>query len=183
MIVALYLSAIVIANLVIAQFGPGAAIPVAFVLIGFDLTARDRLHDEWEGHDLPLRMGALIAAGGGISYLLNRDAGQIAIASTVAFMGATLVDAIVYAALGRREWMVRTNGSNVAGAAVDSLLFPTLAFGAFLPVIVLGQFAAKVVGGLFWAIVIGGVRYVGESREEGAPMGVRDFATYLRLTR
>jgi hypothetical protein len=50
--------------------------------------------------------------------------------------------------------MVRANGSNVAGAAVDSLVFPTLAFGALMPQIVIAQFLAKCVGGAIWALVI-----------------------------
>jgi hypothetical protein len=40
----------------------------------------------------------------------------------------------------------------VAGAAVDSLLFPTLAFGVLMPGIVLAQFVAKIAGG--WQITI-----------------------------
>jgi uncharacterized PurR-regulated membrane protein YhhQ (DUF165 family) len=47
------------------------------------------------------------------------------------------------------------NGSNVLSAAVDSVLFPTIAFGALLPVIVLGQFAAKVLGGAVWSWILG----------------------------
>lgn len=39
----------------------------------------------------------------------------------------------------------------MAGAAVDSLIFPTLAFGALMPHIVLLQFVAKVAGGAMWA--------------------------------
>jgi hypothetical protein len=49
--------------------------------------------------------------------------------------------------------MVKVNGSNVVSAAIDSLVFPTLAFGALLPWIVAGQFAAKVAGGAVWAAV------------------------------
>jgi uncharacterized PurR-regulated membrane protein YhhQ (DUF165 family) len=41
-------------------------------------------------------MGALIAAGGVISYAFNRDAGRIAIASCVAFSLAATVDATAY---------------------------------------------------------------------------------------
>jgi uncharacterized PurR-regulated membrane protein YhhQ (DUF165 family) len=53
-----------------------------------------------------------------------------------------------------KQWLVRANGSNVIGAAVDSIVFPTLAFGAFLPAIIALQFAAKVAGGLIWSIVM-----------------------------
>jgi hypothetical protein len=74
--VAIYLAAIVVANLSVAALGPQAVIVNAFLLIGLDLTLRDKLHDRWNNDQLALRMGALILAGGVISYVLNRDAGQ-----------------------------------------------------------------------------------------------------------
>ena len=49
------------------------------------------------------------------------------------------------------SWLIRANGSNVAGAAVDSIIFPTIAFGALMPHIVAVQFIAKVAGGAIWA--------------------------------
>lgn len=160
MIVLAYLAAVVAANLTIAAVGPIGAIPVAFLFVGFDLTARDRLHERWrwEGPTgLALRMGAIILAGGALSFLLNRDAGPIAVASTVAFILSASADALVYGFLRERRsttYYQRINLSNMAGALVDSLVFPTLAFGAFLPAIVLGQFAAKVLGGALWAYVL-----------------------------
>lgn len=167
-----YLGAIIAANLLVAAFGPSVVIVNAFLFIGLDLTCRDKLHDAWDGRDLWVRMGALIVAGGVISYWLNRDAGQIALASCIAFALASLADGVAYALLGqkvtlqgelgpghtirRRRFsrMERINGSNVVGAAVDSLVFPTLAFGAILPAIVLGQFVAKVAGGFVWSLVL-----------------------------
>jgi queuosine precursor transporter len=154
MIVALYLIAIVAANLLIAEFGPDAAIIVAFAFVGLDLTARDALHDRWRHDHLWLRMLALIAAGGILSWFVNRDAGWIAVASTVAFLAAGAADVLVYQVLGDRSRRLRVNGSNVVSAAVDSLVFPTLAFGALLPVIVIGQWVAKVIGGAIWLEVL-----------------------------
>jgi len=61
-------------------------------------------------------------------------------------------------------------------------VFPTLAFGAFLPAIVLGQFTAKVAGGLFWYVVFAAIAYRSESLHEGSPMGLRDFALYVRIS-
>lgn len=154
--VTMYLGAIVAANLLIARFGPSAAIMIAFVFVGFDLVARDKLHEAWRGSGLAWKMTALIATGSILSWVLNREAGQIAVASFVAFACAAVADAIVYA-VGLRakwSWLQRSNVSNVAGAAVDSLLFPTLAFGGFMPVVTLGQFAAKVFGGAVWSFVL-----------------------------
>jgi glucose uptake protein GlcU len=42
----------------------------------------------------------------------------------------------------------------VAGSAIASIVFPTLAFGVFMPEIVLGQFVAKFVGGFLWSLVL-----------------------------
>lgn len=154
---AAYLAAVVAANLTTAHFGPGASIWVAFLFIGFDLVARDHLHDRWRAlgrSAFTWRMGLLIAVGGLLSYSLNRDAGPIALASCVAFTVAAVVDAAVYQALRNRPRLVRVNGSNIPAALVDSLIFPTLAFGGFLWPIVLGQFAAKVLGGFVWSLIL-----------------------------
>lgn len=156
--VALYLSAIVAANLLVARFGPSVTIFTAFLFIGLDLTSRDGLHEAWGNNGLWWKMMLLIGTGSLISYALNSAAGQIALASFVAFAAAGVTDTIVYQALHKRAWMVKVNGSNVASAMVDSIVFPTLAFGAFLPLIVLGNFAAKVGGGFMWAWIIGKVR-------------------------
>lgn len=151
--IGMYLIAIVLANLSVATFGPDMTIVNAFLFIGLDLTARDRLHDAWRGDRLLPKMAALIAAGSALSWLLNREAGQIAVASFAAFAAAATVDAIVYQLLGKYPRWLRVNGSNVPSALVDSLVFPTLAFGSFLPLIVLGQFAAKTLGGFAWSLL------------------------------
>ena len=148
--IAVYAAAMTLANLSVAAFGPSISPINAFVLIGLDLALRDWLHVRlkvWQ-------MGALIAAAGALTYILNPAAGQIAVASACAFTAAALVDWSAFAKL-RGSWMFRANGSNVAGAAVDSLLFPTIAFGALMPHIVAMQFVAKVAGGALWAWLIG----------------------------
>ena len=150
--VIMYLTAVVLANLTVAAFGPKMVIINAFLFIGLDLTARDRLHDTWKGNHLVLKMTGLIAAGSLLSWFLNRDAAQIAIASFVAFAAAAIVDAVVYHFLGKYPRWLRINGSNVPSALVDSIIFPTLAFGSFLWPIVLGQFLAKTLGGFVWSL-------------------------------
>lgn len=151
--VIMYLAAVVLANLTVARFGPESAIVVAFLFIGLDLTARDQLHEAWRGDHLFLKMAVLIAAGSLLSYALNRNAGPIALASFVAFAAAATVDTLVYHMLGGYPRWLRINGSNIPSAAVDSIIFPTLAFGAFLWPIVLGQFLAKTLGGFLWSLL------------------------------
>jgi len=163
--VLMYLAAIVAANLTVAMWGPGVTVINALLFVGLDLTARDKLHDAWHGNGLVWKMGALIAVGSLLSWLLNQNAAQIALASFVAFAAASVVDTVAYHLLRHREWWQRVNGSNVLSAAVDSVLFPTIAFGALLPVIVLGQFAAKVLGGAVWSWILGKGRKVREHGE------------------
>jgi len=144
--VLIYAAAMTLANLSVAAFGPAISLLNAFVLIGLDLALRDWLHVRLK----PWQMLALIVCAGMLTYALNPAAGKIAVASSAAFTAAALVDWLTFARL-RGPWLMRANGSNVAGAAVDSLIFPTLAFGALMPHIVALQFVAKVAGGALWA--------------------------------
>lgn len=152
--VLIYIAAIVVANLTVAEFGPWVSPINAFFLIGLDLTLRDHLHDQWRGAALWPRMLGMILVAGALSYCLNPATGVIAVASVVAFCAAALVDAVVYQAASKRSFMQRANASNAAGALVDSIIFPTIAFGGLLPQIVAMQFAAKVAGGFVWSWVI-----------------------------
>lgn len=145
----IYAVAMTIANLTVSHFGPWISPLNAFVLIGLDLALRDWLHIRMR----PWQMLALIVSAGLITFVLNPAAGKIAVASSVAFTAAAMVDWAAFSWL-RGSWLFRANGSNVAGAAVDSLIFPTLAFGGFMPHIVALQFVAKVAGGAIWASLL-----------------------------
>ena len=147
--IATYAAAMTLANLSIAHFGPWVSPINAFVLIGLDLALRDWLHVRlrvWQ-------MGTLIVATSALTFTLNPAAGMIAVASSAAFTAAALVDWVTFTRL-RGSWLYRANGSNIAGAVVDSLLFPTIAFGVLMPQIVALQFLAKVTGGAIWAWLI-----------------------------
>lgn len=150
----MYLVAIVLANLTVAWFGPKVTIINAFLFIGLDLTARDKLHDVWHNSGLIWKMGLLIGSGSLLSWLLNRNSGRIALASFVAFALSGIADFFIYHLLFQKSKIIKVNGSNVVSAAVDSVAFPTLAFGTFMPIIVIGQFLAKITGGFIWSIVL-----------------------------
>jgi len=153
-LVTVYLAAIVAANLSVTHWGPRAAIWNATILIGLDLVTRDRLHDAWKGRVLR-NMTVLIVAGSVLSYLVNQDSARIALASCIAFGAAATADAIVYHLRRKQPWADRSNESNLAGAAVDSIVFPAIAFG--LPLswsFVLTLWAAKVAGGYVWSLVL-----------------------------
>lgn len=153
-----YLAAIVAANLIVTWRGPTWSVYLAFVFIGLDLVCRDRLHDAWHGH-VVRNMAALIVAGSVISLVVNRDSWRIALASCVAFAAAATGDGITYHVRRRQSWSDRSNESNLAGAAIDSLVFTSVAFGGILTLssafaIAFGQFTAKVAGGYLWSLVL-----------------------------
>ena len=152
--VIIYLVAIVLANLTLLLFGPTASIFNAFILIGLDLSLRDKLHDQWYGKNLWLKMLALICGGSAITVALNWEALPIAIASATAFLASGIGDALLYAKLRNYKFLIRSNGSNVAGSALDSVIFPTMAFGVFMPEIIIGQFVAKIAGGAVWSFIL-----------------------------
>lgn len=169
-----YLAAIVAANLSLAEWGPSAALYGAFLYIGLDLTCRDALHDIWRGR-LVRNMAVLIAAGSGLSYVLGVAlgsgpfVGRIALASAVAFGAAAVADTTLYHALRDRTWYERANQSNIAGAAVDSLVFVALWPFGFQFTLAFSMFAAKVAGGVVWSFLLArgadGRSWLGRNRE------------------
>lgn len=170
MYVTLYLGLIVAANLILTAIlerggSPWWSVLTAFLFIGGDFTLRDGLTDSWRGKGMVWKMGLLIVAGSALSYALNRDSARIAAASAIAWGAAAIVDWVIYTFLRDREWMVRTTGSNIPSSAVDSYLFPTIAFGGVNWALTLAQFVAKVGGGILWALWLG--RYRGTCRECG----------------
>lgn len=153
----LYVVAAAAANLSSSHFGPEASVVNAFLFIGFTLTTRDALYDFFASHRVP-KLAALIGAGSLASLLAGGDS-RIAMASCLAFAAAETVDSVVYWLRRRSPWLERANTSNIAGAGVDSLVFPALAFpGPLLWAIVFGQFTAKIAGGFIWSLIIRGRR-------------------------
>lgn len=153
-VVICYLAAAVAANLAATIGGPIASVVSAGSLIGFTITARDTLHDRWSGSFLRLRMGALILTGGAMAIALSLSALRIAIASCIAFVLSESIDWLTFSRLANRPWLVRSNGSNAASSLVDSMVFPTLAFGAIMPEIIAAHIAAKWLGGLAWTLAL-----------------------------
>ena len=148
-LVLLYAAAIIVANLLVAQFGPSITPINAFFLIGLDLALRNYLSFKMT----KVQMAAMILGTGTLSYLVNPAAGMIAIASGVAFTLAALTDWATFNTV-QGQWMKRNLAGNSVGALVDSVVFPTIAFGGLMPVIVLAQFVAKVAGGTAWGYLI-----------------------------
>lgn len=151
-----YLLAIVVANLSVTHFGKWALPFTAFLLIPFDLVARDVLHEEWKDNSkvkMYLKLFLLILSGGILSYLINQDSAKIALASCVTFLSVGIINTSIFQMLIKKKILFRMNLSNGVSAIIDSLLFPAVAFGIFEWRLFLSQSGAKIVGGLIFAYV------------------------------
>lgn len=153
MLILIYIAAICAANLSASHFGVWVTPFNAFFLIGLELVLRDLLH-----HKLTkLQMILVVLVAGVLSFLINIDAKNIAIASFVAVTISCFVDYIVYRK-SSGSWVKRSNTSNVASGFTDSLIFPVVAFGVFIPEIFALQWAAKVFGGATWSYLLRGLK-------------------------
>lgn len=156
---AAYIAAIVAANVMTAQLG---LVPVGFGLLvtagtfaaGFALLARDVVH-QTGGVRLVL-LG--IAAGAALSWFMATP--QLAIASTVAFTAAELIDLAVFAPLRRHGFVPAALASNAISAPVDTLAFLAIAGFPITAPVVIGQ----LIGKLLWATLVPLALYVGGRR-------------------
>lgn len=148
-----YLVAAVVANLAANHFGQVALPWVAFFIIPFDLCARDVLHDRWLGSDLWLRMAVLVMGGSLLTTFVNFGAWRVAVASALAFLAAGIADTVAYWLLRRHGRLARMNGSNAISAVVDSVVFPTVAFGGLSWALSGAQAVAKFAGGIVWSLL------------------------------
>lgn len=145
----LYAIAIIIANSLAAKFGPSITPYTAFAFIGLDLTIKDYLQvrlTKWQ-------MASVIVGAGILAFAIDSSARFIAVASLIAFVVSSFADYITFR-LTSGKWLKRSMYSNAVGAAVDSIVFPTVAFGGLMPMIVAGQFVAKVAGASLFAVLV-----------------------------
>lgn len=152
LLVGLFLSAIIAANLSVARWGVAALPYTAFIMIPFDLVIRDALHDRWKSKHLYRRMAILLLAGGLLSGLVNVSAFRVALGSVTAFIIAGSIDCLVYSMRGRK--LTRMTLSNLAGAVTDSVVFPLVALGVLDSQLSLRQAAVKFVGSLVWIALL-----------------------------
>jgi uncharacterized PurR-regulated membrane protein YhhQ (DUF165 family) len=102
-------------------------------------------------------MVALIAIGAGLSFVISAPA--IAVASAVAFGLSELADFMVYAPLRNRGYILAASASNLVGAAVDTVLFLTIA-GFPLQRAFLGQIVGKLAVTLVVVVLVAAVRCI-----------------------
>ena len=145
-----FAASIVAANYLTSEYG---LVPGGFGLLvtagtyaaGFALLARDFVH-RYGGVRWAL---AAVLAGSVASWFLASPG--IAVASTVAFLGAELIDLLVFTPLRERKGFIPAAlVSNIASAPTDTILFLWIAGFGVTAEAVGGQFIGKVL----WATLI-----------------------------
>ena len=150
-----YLFAAVASNLAVTSYGLIALYLTGFVLIPFDLVARDGLHEMWHHKHLKLKMAALVGSGSVLSCIANWGSLKVSVASFLSFAVAGTIDTVAYALLEGRPKLVKINGSNIFSSFADSATFITLVFG-WSGRNVLTQSTIKFCGGFVWSLVLTG---------------------------
>lgn len=176
--VGMYVVAVVLANIVTARFGLvdvgfGLMVTAGTYAAGFALLTRDFVHrygNRWYAL-------ASIAVGGGLSWVMSTPA--LAIASTVAFVTAELVDLAVFEPIRNgRGFVPAALVSNVVSAPVDTFVFLGLAGFPITVVTVGGQFIGKVI----WATMIPLAVYLVARRSLAAATERRNAANDIAPT-
>jgi hypothetical protein len=141
-----YLVVAVAANGLVGIFGPWVLPLTAVLLIPFELSARDVLHEKWNGS--PTKMGLLVLAGSTLSWLVAPA--SVCVASAAGFFASGAADWSVYELLRSQSRRVKMLASNAVAAIVDSLTFQFVAFGVISLEVLSLQCFLKIVGGTFY---------------------------------
>ena len=140
-----YLIVLVIANLIVFNFGQLALVLTSVLLIPFDFAVRVRLQELWQGSGLWIRLLGLMLLGGILTILTVPASRYIATASVTAFFLSSLLGAVAYEAAKSypvRRLRPRSYSLGVM-ALVDSVVFPLLAFEEVSAALVVTQFLLK----------------------------------------
>jgi queuosine precursor transporter len=135
-----YIATIFLANWLIQHVGIvsvgfGLMAPAGVYAAGLALTLRDIVQEQL---GRPAVLMAIVV-GAALSWFV---APSFAVASAVAFLVSELADFGVYTPLREHSWAGGVLASNVVGAALDSWLFLTIAFGS--TALFWGQFVGKI---------------------------------------
>lgn len=152
--ISIYLLAFVLANFIVLWFGANGLIFTALFLIPFDFVMRCIFHETWKGIELIFKMSILVTIAGLISYLINYNTKEIALASVIGFSSAQIFSGIFYQTFINKNYFIKVNGSDAIGIIADSIAFQLFAFGIINWNVFISQFILKIIGGLFWYWII-----------------------------
>lgn len=148
--ISLYLLAFILANYLVIWFGSYGLIITALFLIPFDFIMRCVFHETYKGIKLFIYLGSLVLCASILTYLINKESFNIALASCLGFASAQLFASIFYQINIKKSFFVKVNGSDLIGIIIDSIVFQLIAFNIIDINISLSQIIMKFLGGLFW---------------------------------
>lgn len=130
-----------VANLAVVTFGVWITPFNALVIIGAEIVIRDRIQYKY---GFAYSIFSCLAAGV-VTVLITPSSLKIAIASVASIVIAGIVAGIAFK-LREGSFYKKSFSANIFAAAADSLVFPLVAFGAFMPYVTMAQFCAKTLG-------------------------------------
>lgn len=149
-----YLITLVSANLIVKHFGaPGLWFSSA-LLIPFDFICRAIFHESWKGKKLVANLLLLTVVSGIVTFIINHEALNIALASFAGIVAVQIFAGIFYQMFMQKSYFFKVNLSDLIAIIVDSIAFQLVAFGTVNFEVTGGQMLIKAVGGLFWFYVI-----------------------------
>lgn len=152
--ISIYLIAFILANFIVLHYGANGLIFTALFLIPFDFVMRCLFHETWKGKELVLKLGALVIVASLLTFFINQNSLNIALASSGGFILAQITAGIFYQLVIKKSYFIKVNGSDSIGILIDSIAFQLIAFGEINTFILISQFLLKITGGLFWYWVI-----------------------------
>lgn len=152
--VLLYLTALVISNLVVKHYGAPGLYFASSVLIPFDFICRCIFHETWKGKQLVINLLILTVVSGIITIAINIEAVNIATASFFGIIAVQISAGITYQILKKTKYLYKVNISDIVAVIFDSLTFQLIAFSVINWQVTSLQMLIKIIGGLIWYIII-----------------------------
>lgn len=149
-----WLAAFVLANLLVKWIGATGLWFSSFFLIPFDFVCRCYFHETWKGVHLLIRLLILTLVAGIITFAINQDALNVALASFCGFTFAQVGAGIFYQKNKEKSFLFKVNISDSIGIIFDSFVFQLVAFNQIDIYITSGQIVIKVLGGLLWYLIL-----------------------------
>jgi len=150
----LYIGAFIMANLLVLKFGKIGILISSLIFIPFDFIMRCFFQETLKGKELYLKLGGLILIAGVISFIINSDVKNIAIASFFSFISSQVTAGIIYNYLKNKTYLIKVNGSDLIAIVIDSIIFQYIAFNMLDYKITLSQIVIKFIGGFIWYVVL-----------------------------
>lgn len=154
MIYLLYIIMFIVANFLVLKFGKIGIFIASSVFIPFDFVIRCYFQEKWNGRQLIFKMGGLILIASIISFLMNYQVKNIAIASFFSFLISQTMAAFIYQNLKQKSYLIKVNGSDFIAIITDSIIFQWIAFNIVLFEITATQVLIKTIGGIFWYFIL-----------------------------